>query len=147
MSGEARAKNATRRFAPAGLVFAALGLALFVYFVRKAGVAEVWEAVSRLGAGFLVILALSGFRFAVRTLAWTLCFEPPHRLRFRDAFRAYLIGDAAGNIVPLGIVVSEPAKVALVRERVPLVAGFSAIAVENMFYSLSVALFVFSGAA
>ncbi|HEV2764566.1 MAG TPA: lysylphosphatidylglycerol synthase transmembrane domain-containing protein [Pyrinomonadaceae bacterium] len=133
--------------APAGLVFAALGLALFVYFVRKAGVGEVWEFIRRLGAGFLVILALSGFRFAVRTLAWTLCFEPPHRLRFRDAFRAYLIGDAAGNIVPLGIVVSEPAKVALVRERVPLVAGFSAIAVENMFYSLSVALFVFAGAA
>ncbi|HYO62333.1 MAG TPA: lysylphosphatidylglycerol synthase domain-containing protein [Pyrinomonadaceae bacterium] len=142
-----KAKNATRRFAPAGLVFAALGLLLFVYFVRKAGVGEVWEYARRLGWGFLVILGLSGFRFAVRTLAWTLCFEAPHRLRFADAFKAYLIGDAAGNVVPLGIVVSEPAKVAMVRERVPLVAGFSAIAVENIFYSLSVALFVFAGAA
>jgi hypothetical protein len=76
-----------------------------------------------------------------------LCFEAPHRLPFRDAFRAYLTGDALGNIVPLGIVVSEPAKAALVRDRVPLVAGLSAIAVENIFYSLSVALFVFGGAA
>ena len=147
MSGEVKAKNSTRRFAPAGLIFAALGLALFVYFVRRAGVAQVWEAISRLGAGFLIILALSGLRFGVRSLAWTMCFEPPHRLRFPDAFRAYLIGDAAGNIVPLGLVISEPAKVALVRERVPLAAGFSAIAVENMFYSLSVALFLFAGAA
>ena len=147
MSGDVKAKNSARRFAPAGLVFAALGLALFVYFVRKAGVGAVWEAVGRLGAGFLIILALSGLRFGVRSLAWTLCFEPPHRLRFTEAFRAYLIGDAAGNLVPLGIVISEPAKVAMVRDRVPLVAGFSAIAVENVFYSLSVALFLFAGAA
>ena len=144
--GREQKRSAARRFAPAGAAFAALGLLLFVYFVRKAGVGEVWEYIRRLGAGFLIILALSGLRFAVRALAWTLCFEQTHRLRFREAFGAYLIGDAAGNVVPLGIVVSEPAKAALVRERVPLVAGLSAIAVENMFYSLSVALFVSAGA-
>jgi hypothetical protein len=136
----------SRRFAPAGVVFAALGLLLFVYFVRKAGVEQIWEYMRRLGAGFLIILALAGLRFVVRSMAWMLCFEAPHRLRFRDAFRAYLTGDALGNIVPLGIVVSEPAKAALVRDRVPLVAGLSAIAVENIFYSLSVALFIFGGA-
>ncbi|HVF51637.1 MAG TPA: lysylphosphatidylglycerol synthase transmembrane domain-containing protein [Pyrinomonadaceae bacterium] len=146
MSQQTKARSATKRFAPAGAVFAVLGCALFVYFVRKAGVGEVWEYMRRLGWGFLIILALSGFRFVVRSSAWMLCFEAPYGLRFRDAFRAYLIGDAAGNIVPLGIVVSEPAKAALVRDRVPLVAGLSAIAIENIFYSLSVALFVFSGA-
>ena len=46
-----------------------------------------------------------------------------------------------------GIIVSEPAKAALVSERVPLVAGLSALAIENLFYSLSVALFIFSGTA
>jgi uncharacterized membrane protein YbhN (UPF0104 family) len=147
MSQNVKPKNASRRLAPAGIIFAVLGLLLFVYFVRKAGVGEVWEYMTRLSWGFLIILALSGFRFAVRARAWTLCFEAPHKLRFIDAFKAYLIGDAAGNIVPLGIVVSEPAKAALVRDRVPLVAGLSAIAIENIFYSLSVALFVFSGAA
>jgi hypothetical protein len=47
--------------------------------------------------------------------------------------------------MPLGIVVSEPTKAALVRDRVPFSTAFAAIAVENIFYSLSVALFVFSG--
>ena len=140
-------KSASRKFAPAGIVFAALGLALFVYFVRKAGVAMIWENIRAIGAGFVLILALSGARFAVRAAAWMRCFEAPHRLRFRHAFSAYLIGDTVGNLVPLGIVVSEPAKAALVRDRVPLVAGLSAIAVENLFYILSVALFIFSGAA
>jgi hypothetical protein len=63
-----------------------------------------------------------------------------------EAFKAYLIGDTVGNVVPLGIVVSEPTKAALVRDRVPLGHAFSAIAVENIFYMLSVALFIFCGA-
>ncbi|HEX8472689.1 MAG TPA: lysylphosphatidylglycerol synthase transmembrane domain-containing protein [Pyrinomonadaceae bacterium] len=146
MSQNEKGKSASRRFAPTGILFAALGLLLFVYFVRKAGVAEIINDIRALGAAFIIVLALSGCRFVVRALAWTMCFEPPHALRLRDAFRAYLTGDALGNILPLGIVVSEPAKAALVRDRVPLVAGLSAIAVENIFYSLSVALFVFGGA-
>jgi hypothetical protein len=68
-------------------------------------------------------------------------------LRWRDALAAYLVGDALGNLMPLGIVVSEPAKAAMARERVPLIASASALAVENLFYMLSVALFVFAGMA
>src|SRR5436190_178240 len=36
-------------------------------------------------------------------------------------------------------------KPAWIRDRVPLMAGFSAIVIENLFYSLSVVVFVFSG--
>jgi hypothetical protein len=143
---DVRERSATRRLAPAGLVFAAAGLALFAYFVWRAGPWEIWDNISKIGAGFLLILLISGLRFGVRAFAWTLCFEAPHRLRFVEAFKAYLIGDTVGNIVPLGIVVSEPTKAALVRGRVPLGVAFSAIAVENIFYMLSVALFIFCGA-
>jgi hypothetical protein len=56
------------------------------------------------------------------------------------------MGDALGNIIPLvSIAVAEPSKAAFVRDRVPLLAGLSAIALENIFYSLSVVIFVFSG--
>lgn len=136
------------RLAPAGVAFALLGLALFAYFVWAAGPSEVWSKISNIGWGFALIVTLGGLRFAVRTLAWTLCFEPPHRLGFSEAFRAYLIGDAAGNVVPVGIVVSEPTKAAMASRRgVPFAATFSAIAVENIFYMLSVAIFILTGAA
>lgn len=138
----------TKKFTPLGIIFAVAGLLLFVYFVRKAGIGQIWANLQQLGPlGFLLILLLSAARPVVRCLAWTRCFEAPHSLRFRDAFNAYLIGDTMGNLVPLGIFVSEPTKAALVRERVPLVAGLSALAVENLFYSLSVMLFIFSGTA
>jgi predicted membrane channel-forming protein YqfA (hemolysin III family) len=128
-----------------GIVFALLGLLLFAFFVWKSGTTEITSGIKRLGAGFILVLAISSLRYVVRTLGWTLCFEGPERLRFRDAFRAYIVGDAMGNLTPLGIVASEPTKAALVRDRVPLVVAISALAVQNLFYSLSVALFILSG--
>lgn len=147
MNQSAQNKTSAKRFTPLGIIFAILGLLLFVYFVRSAGVGQIADGIRRLGVGFLLVLCISAFRPVVRAFAWTRCFEAPHSLRFRDAIYAYLIGDAIGTLVPLGIFVSEPAKAALVRKRVPLMAGLSALAVENLFYSLSVALFIFSGMA
>ncbi len=108
--------------------------------------AQIIGGIQRLGAGFLLILMLSGVRHVVRSLAWTKCFEPPYVLRFRDALEGRLMGDALGNVIPLAsMAVSEPSKAAFVRHRVPLMAGLSALAIENIFYSLSVVLFIFSG--
>jgi len=142
------AKERTRKFAPLGILFAFLGLLLFAYFVRKAHVSQIVEGLKRLGFGFLLILAISAIRQTVRSLAWTMCFEAPYVLRFRDAFAARIMGDALGNIIPLAsVAVAEPSKAAFVTNRVPLMASLSAIALENIFYSLSVALFIFSGTA
>jgi len=131
---------------PLGVIGFIAGLALFAYFVEKAGVGQILEGIRRLGAGFVLVIAVSALRQIARSIAWTLCMEPPYRLRFRDAFRARVMGDAIGNVLPFaGFLVSEPAKPALIRDRVPLMAGFSALAIENLFYALSVALFIFSG--
>jgi hypothetical protein len=141
-------QRGSRRFAPLGIIFGLLGLLLFVYFVSRAGVGEIISNIQRLGAGFVLILAVSSIRYIVRALAWTRCIEPPHRLPFRDAFAARLMGDALGNIIPfVSVAVSEPSKAVFVKDRVPLMVGLSALAIENIFYALTVALFIFSGTA
>jgi hypothetical protein len=143
---KASVKKSRKNFTPLGILFAIAGVALFVYFVKKAGVEQILEGVSRLGAGFMLVIAISAVRHIVRSAAWMLCVEQPYRLRFWDALRARLMGDAIGNILPFAsFVISEPAKPALIRDRIPLMAGFSAIVIENIFYSLSVVVFVFSG--
>jgi lysylphosphatidylglycerol synthase-like protein len=142
--GKNQARN--RKLARFGVLFALLGLLLFAYFVRKAGVTEIVVGIKRLGLGFLVILAISAIRQIARSLAWTRCFESPYSLRFRDAFAARVMGDALGNIVPLAsVAVSEPSKAAFVTNRVPLMVSLSALALENIFYSLSITIFIFSG--
>lgn len=145
MNQSSSQKNVSKRFTPVGIIFAVLGLLLFAYFIWKANPAEIWGDIKQLGAGFLLVLLISAVRPVVRSLAWMRCFEGETRLPFWPALRAYLMGDAVGTLVPLGIFVSEPAKAALVRDRVPMSTGLSALAIENLFYSLSVALFIFSG--
>jgi hypothetical protein len=144
---EKRERSASSKFAPAGIVFALGGLLLFIYYVWKAGPQSILANITQLGAGFAVVLLISAVRPLVRATAWTRCFEGGTRLRLRHALEAYVVGDALGSLTPFGIIVSEPAKAAFVRERVPIVAAISALAVENLFYMLSVALFIFAGTA
>jgi len=146
MTAQKTQSSRQKVYGPLGILSAITGFILFAYFVKRAGVGEIAGGIRRLGAGFLIVLAISALRQVVRSLAWMMCLEPPHRLRFWDAFRARVMGDAIGNVLPFAsFVVSEPAKPALIRDRLPLLAGFSAIAIENIFYGLSVALFVCSG--
>lgn len=141
-------QSRSRRFAPLGIIFGLLGLVLFAYFVSQAGVGEIVSGIQRLGAGFILILAISSIRYIVRALAWIRCIEPPYRLPFRSAFAARLMGDALGNIIPfVSAAVSEPSKAVFVKDRVPLMVGLSALAIENIFYALSVTLFIFAGTA
>jgi hypothetical protein len=136
---------APRRVSALGLVAAALGLALFAWAVRQAGLPTVVDGIRRVGAGFLVILLLSGARFWVRAHAWALATDNPDRLRPRDTFPALVAGDALGNLTPLGLFVSEPAKAAFLRPRVTLMTALAGIAIENLVYTMSVALMIAAG--
>lgn len=121
------------------------GLCLFGYTLHRTGLSPIVEGFQRVGSVFLVIVVLSGLRFALRAWAWVLCTEPPHALRVRDSFPALVSGDALGNLTPLGLFVSEPTKAAYVRDRVSLMNALSGIAVENLFYILTVAAVIAGG--
>jgi hypothetical protein len=125
-----------------GVVAAALGLVLFAWFVRRIGAAEIWAGLTEVGWGLVAIVAIAGLRFALRATAWSACLEPPHTMPFTAAFAAVLAGDALGNLTPLGLIASEPAKAAFVRGRVPLGAAVTALAIENILYTLSVAAMI-----
>jgi hypothetical protein len=81
----------------------------------------------------------------LRAWAWKLCCEKPYELRLSDCWRGYVVGDALGTLTPFGMFASEPAKAAVVSDRVPLSIGLSSLAVENIFYSLTAAFFVLAG--
>lgn len=134
-----------QQFTAAGLLTAAAGVALFAWLIWGVGPGEIWAAFQKVGWGIGWIVALGGLRFASRAAAWAMCVEPPHRLRFADAFLAVVCGDALGNLTPLGPIVGEPAKVACVRRQVPIGVAFTALAIENVMYTLSVAAMLAAG--
>jgi hypothetical protein len=146
MSTNHKKSENRRRFTSLGLLVAIGSGLLFVYFVKRAGLGQIAAGIRNLGLGFVLILAISAVRQLVRSLAWVLSVEGSERLRFRDALRARLMGDAIGNVMPFAsFIVSEPAKPALIRDRIPLTIGLSSIVIENIFYSVSVILFITAG--
>jgi hypothetical protein len=129
----------------AGTLTTVAGIALFLWLVWNAGPQAIWRGLGQVGWGIVAIFGIGGLRFAARAAAWIRCLEPPHTLRLSAAFTAVVSGDALGNATPLGPLVGEPAKVAFVRTRVPLGVAFTALAIENVFYTLSVVAMIAAG--
>ena len=114
------------------------GIALFAYAIRDVGWADVAAGIRRVGWGLLPILALSGSRFVLRAESWRRCMAPESRIPLRQAFTAYLAGDAIGNVTPLGLIASEPTKVFLTRHRLATREAASSLALDLFLYSVSV---------
>jgi putative ABC transport system permease protein len=124
-----------------------LGLALLIYVINRVGVQPIFDALLKIGFGFFILLGISGTRHALRTLAMRAAVPPEHRtFGFRHALSVRLGGEAISFLTFTGPVLGEAAKVALLRKRVPLVYGVSALVVDNILYNLSVAIFILSGA-
>ena len=126
------------------LLLALAGAALLYFTVRRVGWGDVQAGINAVGWWFAVVLVLGGLRFAARARAWVVCTEG--QLPFADAFRAGIVGDALGNLTPLGLLASEPAKVFLVKRRIPTVAAVASVAAENAFYMTSVLVMISAGA-
>lgn len=137
----------------------AIGLALLTWQVEKIGVAAILEGVRNMGAsGLALILLVSLGRQMARAAAWVLLMRDGdrhpgdpggqrHRPPLSAALAATMSGDAIGNLTPFSLLVSEPAKALYVREHVPPERALAALAAENFFYSLSVAVTVLAGVA
>ena len=133
------------RIRPLAAIATVAGVLLFIYALQAAGPAEILSQLRQIGFGFVVVLALSAVRMAVRAKAWSLCVEETERFTFGQAFRAFVTGDAVGNITPLGPLASEGTKALLSRRIIPTAAAFSSVVLENIFYSISVAIMVMVG--
>lgn len=128
------------------LIATVLGLALLAWQIENIGVDHILDGLHRLGpTGLALILGASLFRQLFRTLAWTLLMDAS--VPFASALAATMSGDAIGNLTPLSLIVSEPAKAMYVGAHIPPPRALAALAAENFFYSLSVAVTVLFGVA
>jgi hypothetical protein len=132
----------------AGLLLTLFGISLFSYFIYAIGINELLAGIERFGwLGFVVIVGLYFFRICGRALAWKLSVHEPYALSMRDTVPAVMIGEALSATIPLGILISGTSKAIAVRKRIPLVAGLSSVATENLFYSFTTTAFLIAGAA
>jgi Lysylphosphatidylglycerol synthase TM region len=123
-----------------------IGLALFIYVIKQTGFSEISSNLRAIGAGFLLILAVSSTRYLSRSLAWLHCMNPEERrIGFWALWRARLAGEAVGDLT-FGPLVAEPMRLIALGDRLPLSSGISSLAVENIAYAASSCLMVMAGA-
>ncbi len=122
------------------------GVALFVYVLRKTGLAALASNLGMMGWGFALIAALSAVRNCARAGSWYLSIEPGQRaITFWRLMNVMLAGEAIKYLTATGPLLGEPAKAAMVRRQIPLLQGFSSVLVENLIYYLTVFIFMFAG--
>lgn len=148
VSPDRTASPSTTHVSSVSLVAAVIGLGLLVVTIRQVGWADIREGLRAVGGGFVVVLALGGLRFLARAVSWRTCAAQVGApgLPLGGAFGAVIASDAVGNLTPLGLLASEPAKVLLVRRHVPTDAGVTSVALDNVFYTLSVVVMLAVGA-
>ena len=143
----AKLSRSKRSVAWAQAIAFLLGALLLAYVVRKVGVQSIFTALSRVGFGFFIVVALNGLRHVLRTISMSISVPPEHRrFTFMQAFAARLGGESMSFLTFAGPLLGEPTKIALLRKRVPLVHGVPALVVDNLLYNLSVVLMIFGGA-
>jgi hypothetical protein len=128
-------------------VLAALaGAALLYWQVQQTGLDAIARSFAALHWwGFAAVLVLALARFSARTAAWmTLAGEGAS---FRRALAATISGDALGNLTPLSLIVSEPAKAMYLAGPAGAARALAALAAENFFYTVSVAIYIMLGTA
>jgi hypothetical protein len=135
--------SAMSRRAAINAVLLAAGVALLVWQVQQVSVAEVRRGFASVGAGFVTVLLLAFIRFFLRGYAWRALLGAPAPLMATVA--ATISGDAIGNLTPLGLAASEPAKALYLRKYIDTSRAFAALTVENFFYTVSVAVYVIAG--
>ena len=136
------------------IVGAIIGVALLVFTVQRVGGwAGIVDGITRIGWWFAAVVLLGAFRMACRTRAWMVCVRQIAAARgglgadlhFIDAFGAWIFSDAMGNLTPLGLLASEPAKILMVRSKIATVTSIASVTIENLFYTVSVCAVLLTG--
>ncbi len=136
--------NRTSRFV--SFISAVASIALLGYLLRHARVSTVVQAIRLLGAGFLVLLLLSGIRHGLRAIAWRFCIDPGARpQRFWDLLILRLMGESVTDLSPAGPFLGESVKIWAVSKNISARFGVTSVVIENLLYILGTALFVFAG--
>ncbi len=109
-----------------------LGLALFGWFIYRAGPAEIFATVSRLGWLAPVVVMPYFLVYVLDTWGWLLAFGnyAAVRPKYLTLFRVRWVGESINNVVPSGYVGGEALKAYLLHKRgVPgLTCGTSVVA-------------------
>jgi len=123
-----------------------LGASLLAFVIYRIGYQSILEAISRVGWGIFVIIALNQFRHFLRALTLYLAVAPEHRtFKYRSAVAARFGGEAMNMVSVVGPFLGDATKAMLLRKNLPLTHGASAVIIDNILYYVTVIIVILAG--
>ena len=131
------------------VLVATVGLALFGWFVYRAGIGQIAEAIKHLGWLTPVVLLPFGLVYLMDTLGWRLAFGEeglPH-VGFGTLARIRWAGESINTILPSAYIGGEAVKVELLRKRsVPRLQSVSSVVAGKTAQVVAQVAFIAAGA-
>lgn len=119
------------------------GLALFGWYLSRADLRSVGEALGRVGWLAPVILVPYLFVYVVDCLGWRFSFPPGMKISFATLFRIRWAGESVNNVLPSAYVGGEAVKVYLLRQHgLATQAGMSGAVVSKSAQSVAQLFFI-----
>lgn len=132
------------------LLVAALGLALFGWFVHRAGVGEIARAFANLSWFAPLVLVPYGIVYIIDTAGWRFAFGRGGApgVRFGTLLRVRWAGESVNAVVPSAYIAGEAVKVQLLhKRRVPRMLGASSVVAGKTAQTVAQVAFIALGAA
>jgi len=128
-----------------GITFV-LGLGLLVLLVRWIGYKVVIESLSKVGWGFVAIIALNVLRHFLRSASMYLAVPKEERtFKYMSAVAARFGGEAVSYMTFTGPFLGDATKAVLLRKKIPLAASASAVLIDNVLYYVTVVMMIIAG--
>lgn len=126
----------------------AVGIGLLVFLIWKVGYQSLLESITKVGWGFVPIVALNLLRHFFRAASMYLAVDKERRtFKYRSALAARFGGEAVTFFTFTGPFLGDATKAVLLKKNLPLTYGASAIIIDNILYYVSVLLVIVAGVA
>jgi len=136
----------TKAQLPLRLFAIAMSAGFFVYLIWRAGPSKLWESLSELGLGIILVIALAGVSHLARTWGWRLTLgDEQHKISFSRMVGLRLGAEAAGQLGILGQTLGDSVRVSRMSAEIPVASGLASVTLDRGLYVVTGILTTIAG--
>jgi phosphatidylglycerophosphate synthase len=131
---------------PLRLLAIAMSASFFVYLIWRAGPSKLWQSLSELGLGIILMIALAGISHLARTWGWRLTLGGDQRkISFSRLVGLRLGAEAAGQLGILGQTLGDSVRVSHLSAEMPVASGLASVTLDRGLYVVTATVITTAG--
>jgi phosphatidylglycerophosphate synthase len=120
---------------PLRLIAIAMSAGFFFYLIWRTGPSKLWNSLSELGWGIILVIALAGVSHLARTWGWRLTLgDGQQKISFSRLVGLRLGAEAAGQLGILGQTLGDSLRVSRMSTEIPVASGLASVTLDRGLY-------------